>query len=82
MPFSVKGSGSLPPRAGYQLLLVSHPYLSRDAKQLMRHDRCAVSRSAALERVVETLYARAVADAQGEVLPGRAKLQATNYPMC
>lgn len=81
-PFAVKDSGSPPTGAPYRLLLVSHPYLPRDAKQLMHYDRCAVSRRAALERAIETLYARGVADAHGEVLPGRAKLQATKYPMC
>lgn len=81
-PFAVTDTGSPPSGARYRLLLVSHPYLPRDAKRLMHHDRCAASRRAALERAIETLYARAVADAQGEVLPGRAKLQATQYPMC
>jgi hypothetical protein len=64
------------------LLLASHPYLPRNVKQLVNHDSCAGSRSAALERGVEAQYAQAVADASGAVLPGRAKLQATTYPRC
>jgi hypothetical protein len=81
-PLTLKDSGSPPPGARNMLLLVSHPDLAHDAVQLVHHDRCAVSRSAARERAIETLYARAVAAAQGAVLPGRAKLQATTYPMC
>jgi hypothetical protein len=81
-PKSLPTSSNLPPLARNVLLLVSHPYLKYDAKQLVSHDPCAESRSAAVERKHEVLYAQAVAEATGEVLPGRAKLQATKYPSC
>jgi hypothetical protein len=81
-PFSVKDSRSPPRSDRYMVLLLSHPNLLRDAEQLMHQHPCAVSRSAALELATETLYAQAVANAKGEVLPGRAKLQATTYPTC
>lgn len=75
-------SSKLSPGARNLLLLVSHPYLPHDVKQLLKHDLCASSRSGAFERGVETEYARAVLGASGESLPGRAQLQATRYPRC
>ena len=76
---SLPSASYLPPLARNTLLLVTHPSLKR---QLLNYDPCAESRNAALERKNETLYAQAIADATGAVLPGRAKLQATKYPAC
>lgn len=76
---SLPSATYLPPLARNTLLLVTHPYLKH---QLLNYDPCAESRNAALERKNETLYAQAIAEATGAVLPGRAKLQATRYPAC
>jgi hypothetical protein len=80
--FSVQ-DGSSPPLTGRDLLvLVSHPYLPRDAIQVENTDTCAVWKSAALRRATGSAYATATAVAQVGSTPGRAEIEATPNPRC
>jgi hypothetical protein len=82
MAFSVQDGAWPPLTARALLLLVSHPYLPRDAKQLVNVESCAVWKSAALQRATGRQYARATAVAQAGSIPGRAEIEATSNPNC
>ena len=68
--------------ARYLLLLISYPYLPRDAKRVVSTGTCAVWRSAALRRATGRAYATATAVAQVGSMPGRAQIETTTKPRC
>jgi hypothetical protein len=80
--FAVQDFTGPPVTTSDLLFLVSHPYLPRDAKQLIRLPSCAIWKSVALERATGQAYAEATASAQVGQIPGRAQLQATSNPGC
>jgi hypothetical protein len=80
--FAVQDSTTPPLTARDLLVLVSHPYLPDDAKQVVNADGCAVWKSAALKRATGRLYAEATAIAQAGSTAGRALIQATSSPSC
>jgi hypothetical protein len=64
------------------LILVSHPYLPGDAKQVVDTHGCAVWKSTALKRATGRAYAQATAIAQAGSIPGRAQIEATSNSTC
>lgn len=80
--FAVQDSSTPPLTARDLLVLVSHPYLPGDAKQVVNTDRCAVWKSAALKRATGRAYAQATAIAQAGSTGGRAEIEATGNPTC
>jgi len=80
--FSLQDGGSPPVTARYLLLLISYPYLPRDAKRVVSTGTCAVWRSAALRRATGRAYATATAVAQVGSMPGRAQIETTTKPRC
>lgn len=80
--FSVQDAGSPPLTARELLVLVSDPYLPRDAKRLVLAGTCGVWKSATLQRATGRPYATAIAIAQIRSLPGRAAIAATSKPAC
>ena len=80
--FSLQDDGSPPPAARYLLLLVSYPYLPRDAERVVYTNTCAVWTSASLRRATGRAYATANAIAQVGRMPGRAQIESTIRPGC
>jgi hypothetical protein len=80
--FAVQDSSTPPLTARDLLVLVSHPYLPGDAKQVVNTDRCAVWKSAALKRATGRAYAQATAIAQAGSVAGRGQIEATADPTC
>jgi hypothetical protein len=80
--FVLQDGGSPPVSARYLLLLVSYPYLPRDARRVVNRDTCAVWESAALRRATGKAYATASAFAQVGSMPGRAQIETTVGPRC
>lgn len=80
--FSVQDGGSPPVTARYLLLLVSYPYLPRDARRVVNTGTCAAWKSAALRRATGRAYATATAVAQVGTMPGRAQIETTTKPSC
>lgn len=80
--FSLQDTGSPPLSARYLLLLVSFPYLPRDARRVVNIATCAVWKSAALEHATGRAYATATATGQVGSLPGTAQIQTTVKPEC
>lgn len=80
--FAVQDSTSPPATARELLVLVSHPFLPRDAKQVVTTDGCAVWESRALARATGRAYARATAIAQAGSNPGTAQIAATSNSDC
>lgn len=80
--FSLQDTGSPPLSARYLLLLVSFPYLPRDAHRVVNTASCAVWKSAALRHATGRAYATATAIGQVGSLPGTAQIQATVKPEC
>jgi hypothetical protein len=80
--FVVQDSTTPPLTARDLLILVSHPYLPGDAKQVVSTHSCAVWRSSALRRATGRAYARATAGAQARSVPGKAEIEATSNSTC
>lgn len=80
--YSVQDSATPPLGPRQMLILVGHPYLPADAHQLVTTSTCAVWKSAALERAVGLMYARATAVAQDWTVPGSAQIEAASDPTC
>jgi hypothetical protein len=80
--FAVQDAESPPLTASDLLFRVSHPFLPRDAKQLVNIQGCAVWESEALRRATGRAYARATAIPQTGTLPGRAQIQVTPTATC
>ena len=80
--FAVQDSSTPPLTAHDLLVLVGHPYLPGDAKQLVNTDRCAVWKSAALKRATGRAYAQATAIGQAGSTMGRGQIEATAHPTC
>jgi hypothetical protein len=80
--FALQDGGSPPVTARYLLLLVSYPYLPRDAKRVANTGTCAAWKSAALRRATGRAYATATAIAQIGSMPGRAQIETTVKPSC
>jgi hypothetical protein len=80
--FAVQDGGSPPVSARYLLLLVSYPYLPRDARRVVNTETCAAWESAALGRATGKRYATATAIGQVGSMPGRAQIETTVGPRC
>jgi hypothetical protein len=80
--FSLQDGGAPPVTARYLLLLVSYPYLPRDARRVVNLGTCAVWNSATLRRATGKAYATATAIAQVGSMPGRAQIETTVRPSC
>jgi hypothetical protein len=80
--FAVQDSSTPPLTAHNLLLLVGHPYLPGDARQLVDTNRCAVWKSAALKRATGRAYARATAIGQAGSTMGTGRIEATAKPTC
>ena len=80
--FAVQDSATPPLTARDLLILVSHPYLPGDAKEVVNTDGCAAWKSAALKRATGRAYAQATAIAQAGSIPGRAQIEATSNSTC
>jgi hypothetical protein len=80
--FAVQDSTTPPLTARGLLVLVSHPFLPSDSKQVVDTDRCDVWKSRALMRATGRAYARATAIAQGRSIPGTAQIAATSDSSC
>ena len=80
--FAVQDSTTPPLTARGLLVLVSHPFLPGDAKQVVSTDSCAVWKSRALTRATGRAYARATAIVQAGSIPGTAKIAATTDSAC
>jgi hypothetical protein len=80
--FAVQDATTPPLTARDLLILVSHPYLPADAKQIVNTDSCGVWRSGALKRAIGRAYARATAVAQAGSTAGTGEIAATSSPTC
>jgi len=80
--YSVRDSATPPLAARDMLVLVSHGYLPGDAEPVVNTGSCAVWRSAALQRAVGVLFAKATAVAQSGSVPGTARIEATSSSTC
>jgi hypothetical protein len=80
--FAVEDSATPPLTARDLLVLVSHPFLPGDAKQVVHTLSCAVWKSRALTRATGLPYARATAIVQTGSMPGAAQIAAASNPAC
>jgi hypothetical protein len=80
--FAVQDSSTPPLTARGLLVLVSHPLLPSDTKQVADTDRCVVWKSRALMRATGRAYARATAIVQAGSVPGTAQIAATSDSSC
>jgi hypothetical protein len=80
--FAVQDSSNPPLTAHDLLVLVGHPYLPGDARQLVNTDRCAIWKSAALKRATGRAYAQATAIRQAGSTMGTGQIEATANPTC
>jgi hypothetical protein len=80
--YSVQDSATPPLAARDMLVLVSRGYLPNDAEPIVSTGSCAVWRSAALQRAVGVLFAKATAVPQAGSAPGTARIEATSSSTC
>jgi hypothetical protein len=79
--FSLRDAGSPPLTARALLFLISNP-LPRDAERIASAGRCAIWRSAWLQRATGHAYAVATAIPQVGGAPGMAEIEVTSHPTC
>jgi hypothetical protein len=80
--FAVQDSATPPLTARDLLVLVSHPFLPGDAKQVVHTHSCIVWKSRTLTRATGRPYARATAIAQAGSIPGTARIAAASDAAC
>jgi hypothetical protein len=80
--FAVQDSTTPPQTARGMLILVSHPFLPSDTKQVVDTDRCVVWKSRALMRATGRAYARAIVIAQAGNIPRTAEIAVTSDSSC